>query len=770
MLNLSLRARLVMLLRAPLPLSLCLLLVHALLLGSACKPAFEDEGCVQSSDCFSDEICSLGTCVLDTTPTTPPEVAIVSFASDATSVLAGEQVTLSWELEHPVSASITSDAGDSYDIPADALLEGSTTFEVTQEVTFTLTAQGAEPGDTQSVAVRVMIETPPAILPVIDRFEVTPATIEPGQEVTLSWQLTDVASGELSFNDQRVTLTEAQLETGEFKDYPVNSTSYRLDVVSSDGHTATRTVAVTVQGKPPVISSFTASDSRIAQGDSVTLSWEVAGADSIELVDASGTSIDISDKMILSDMLTLMLSQDRTFTLTARNAYGMVDETVSVTTYAPLVLESFTSDAMYVSAGDDVVLAWNITGNPTSLVITASTDPGMPLDLMGASASMGSLTTSLTEETVYTLTAIDGDGQSVMGMVTVGILPPQPVIVSFEADLTEVAANTDVTFTWQTVNATSLTLTDDQGAMIDLTGKAIDGDAITFPVPATGLYTLTATNLAGQTTLTEQIIVGEPVTVSLMADTQSIVYGEPVLLTWVATNASALVLTSSLGETFDLTGKNLDGDSFEVYPPDPSTTYTLEARGFAGPVSDMVTISVEQPARVQQLTATPDVIAVGAMTTLSWTTTDADAVTLTATDSTGSRTIATSGQVASGSVTDSPTETTTYTLTATHANGSMDSEQVTVTVGNPVSIDSFSADTLQISTGAGESATLSFTTSNAVQIDLFDSVTGQLTYTDLGNGAGELVVMPTQQTTYILVVTGALGDSDSAMLTVDVVP
>ena len=60
---------------------------------------------------------------------------------------------------------------------------------------------------------------------------------------------------------------------------------------------------------------------------------------------------------------------------------------------------------------------------------------------------------------------------------------------------------------------------------------------------------------------------------------------------------------------------------------------------------------------------------------------------------------------------------------------------------------------------------------NAVQIELLDLNTGLMVpYTDLTNGAGEVVVQPTTTTTYMLIAENAGGDAVSAMLTITVIP
>src|SRR5262249_30881254 len=71
----------------------------------------------------------------------------------------------------------------------------------------------------------------------------------------------------------------------------------------------------------PVISSFTASPGSIQAGQSLTLSWSVAGADSLSL--APGGSVTGTSATVIPNATT-------TYTLTATNAGGSAFATASV--------------------------------------------------------------------------------------------------------------------------------------------------------------------------------------------------------------------------------------------------------------------------------------------------------------------------------------------------------------------------------------------------------------------------------------------------------
>ncbi len=75
---------------------------------------------------------------------------------------------------------------------------------------------------------------------------------------------------------------------------------------------------------PPVISSFMANDSYVSPGASVTLSWEVSGADSLVISPLAGA---VSGS---SGTLAVSVTETTTFTLAATNSHGASSATVRV--------------------------------------------------------------------------------------------------------------------------------------------------------------------------------------------------------------------------------------------------------------------------------------------------------------------------------------------------------------------------------------------------------------------------------------------------------
>lgn len=145
--------------------------------------------------------------------------------------------------------------------------------------------------------------------------------------------------------------------------------------------------------------------------------------------------------------------------------------------------------------------------------------------------------------------------------------------------------------------------------------------------------------------------------------------------------------TIDFGGISNLSWNVLDADSVEIsgigpvdangvlfLSPEATTTYTLTSTNASGTTTAEVTITVRQlpTPTIGFFTATPDTIKQGEFTTLSWSTQNAETVT-----------ISNLGQVAgTGTVILTPEQTVTYVLTATNGAGSATAE-VSVTVGPP---------------------------------------------------------------------------------------
>ena len=154
--------------------------------------------------------------------------------------------------------------------------------------------------------------------------------------------------------------------------------------------------------------------------------------------------------------------------------------------------------------------------------------------------------------------------------------------------------------------------------------------------------------------------------------------------------------------------------------------------------------------------------------TLNWQSSNATSVTITAAAGSSIRTLTTSSK-ASGSISDSPTQTTAYTAVATGTGGKSSPQIVTVQVAQPAApqVTQFTANPTSLT--AGQATTLTWTTTNATSITITATAgSSTRTVTTSSQATGSVTDSPTQTTTYTAVATGAGGNSAPQTATVQV--
>ncbi len=152
-------------------------------------------------------------------------------------------------------------------------------------------------------------------------FTATPASAVLGQSVSLSWQTTGASSVSIDQGVGAVAGTSVGVTPA------LGSTTYEL--TASDGATSLRrsvNVNVAAPAAAPTIASFIASAVAIVAGQSVTLSWSVAGATTLNLSPQPGA--------VSGSSVTVSPTVSTVFTLSAGNAAGSADSSVAVTVSA----------------------------------------------------------------------------------------------------------------------------------------------------------------------------------------------------------------------------------------------------------------------------------------------------------------------------------------------------------------------------------------------------------------------------------------------------
>ena len=197
-------------------------------------------------------------------------------------------------------------------------------------------------------------------------------------------------------------------------------------------------------------------------------------------------------------------------------------------------------------------------------------------------------------------------------------------------------------------------------------GEVFGPGNITVSPTETTTYTLTATGPAGTSTaqVTVTVLVPDPPTIVFTGDPAAYINPGSSTLNWEVTG----ILISSVSINQDIGTVGVTGST--TVNPNTSTSYTLTATNPGGTSTAGFTLVVYQPVGVN-ITASPNPIAAGQTTTLSWSV-SGDADTASIDNGIGTVLFNSSTQV-------SPSVTTTYTLSAS-GNGGADSDTVTVNV------------------------------------------------------------------------------------------
>lgn len=350
--------------------------------------------------------------------------------------------------------------------------------------------------------------------------------------------------------------------------------------------------------------------------------------------------------------------QSYVFELTVTDSLGGKGSAmVRVTTAAASTVSIlfFNANPTQIAAGQSATLSWNVQ-NATTVSISG----------IGNVAAVGSLTVSPTMTTTYTLTATNS-GSSQNATATVTVAGTNTQITYCYASPATIITGESSTIYWQTVNATSVSISPGVGT------EGASGSVVVSPTAST-TYTLTAQGPNGvSNTCSAAVTVTTgnlPRIIQFSSAPATIVSGGQSTLFWVVENATSVSISNNVGSSLSLGGS-------QVVSPTATTTYTLTATNAAGSVTSQTTVTVTPPPpSITSFTATPNPSpSPGTAVTLACTAANATSVTLNG--------VTTSGLSATATVT--PQVNTTYTCTATNSTGQTASQSLTVTVTGAIS-------------------------------------------------------------------------------------
>lgn len=262
------------------------------------------------------------------------------------------------------------------------------------------------------------------------------------------------------------------------------------------------------------------------------------------------------------------------------------------------------------------------------------------------------------------------------------------------------------------------------------------------------------------TTATFTVHVGQTPSVSGLSASPSIIdAGQWSRLTWnESANLSSVRVIGSGGDA--TTYAVPPGQRFLDVRPPSSSTYTVvvtsnDCAGQTANQSTSVTVAA-CPSITVPFSASPTTIFQGGTSTLQWGIANASQVLLNG-----------SPVAASGSLTVSPSSSTTYTLTAVSRNGSCNFNQfatVNVNACPPPSINSFTTTPSSVTIGGNQMVRLAWSVSDGTGTGLTVTIPGVGSF---AGGSGFVdISQPQSTTTYTLIANNGCGNSASAQRTV----
>ncbi len=227
-----------------------------------------------------------------------------------------------------------------------------------------------------------------------------------------------------------------------------------------------------------------------------------------------------------------------------------------------------------------------------------------------------------------------------------------------------------------------------------------------------------------------------PSVTSFDASPKSVTSGGAATLSWAVTRAQSVSISPDIG--------TVSSSGSQTVNPGKTTEYTLTASNLSGSSRAWATVTVKVPSKpaISSFNSNPGTITAGQSATLSWNVTGSTLVSI----SPGIGAVS-----PSGSKTVTPSETTSYTITAVNdAGSSTTTATVTVNPSGPPTIASFTASPASITSGS--SSTLSWTVSGATSVSINQGVGTVST-------SGTRSVSPSTTTTYTLTAGNSAGNS-----------
>jgi sugar lactone lactonase YvrE len=428
---------------------------------------------------------------------------------------------------------------------------------------------------------------------------------------------------------------------------PAQTTTYTISADNPPWKAMASTTVAVTQTEPV---RLRATPQAIDLGQKATLMWSCREdfAGTVTITPGIGTVGPVGSKQVAPRGTT-------TYTITATGTGGTATASVTLDVNLLPPVVAFSADSLSVPYNGYSTLTWS-----TQLADSVRLD-GQAVSLNGNRTYI-----NIRNTTECTLTAT-GPGGTTTRKIIIEVMPTNnqpPSAYMYFTPVDDWTQPLTLTYrlSWIVENADNVNIDNGVGKVPTV------ASALVYPDETT-TYTLTASGPGGSTTASVVIPVVPPPTINyLVANPAIITPGASTTLRWAVGNAESVSINNGIGTVSPLGELQVS--------PSQTTTYTLTARGAVVTRQKTVTVTVQAAAPTAILSATPPSIAVGESSTLSWTTGNAETVTI----DNGVGALSTSG-----SMQVSPQSTTTYRLTAAGAGGTT-TATATVTVDNPFTL------------------------------------------------------------------------------------
>jgi phospholipase C len=255
-----------------------------------------------------------------------------------------------------------------------------------------------------------------------------------------------------------------------------------------------------------------------------------------------------------------------------------------------------------------------------------------------------------------------------------------PPTLVFSANTNSISSGQSVTLNWNATNAASVTITATAGssARTLITSSKVVGSVTDSPSQTT-TYSAVAAGDGGNTpaqSATVQVLQAVTPTITQFSATPSTVNsGQTTTLTWATQNATSVTITPSIPMPEDAITLPTSGS--DVVPVSTTTVFSITATGPGGSVGPQ-SVTVLVPV-VLALTASPNTIAPGQPSTLTWRVANGSPSSLSITDGAGA-VVCNPCALPEGMTTVTPSSTSTYTATAVISTNNSITQSTTVTV------------------------------------------------------------------------------------------